>query len=164
MEASRILLEFSPPSFLVSVSGECFILCLYKKKATTENITNNENATETAIATFLAGFVGFVAVGFAILAFEPDGDGRFWLFATGGGGGPVGSSLKNGMSGEGGVLSGGGGGGENSGGGAEVAGINNGWCRILLSASVVVRENENDDNNMIKKKVKCFMVKFSLIL
>jgi len=159
VEASRILFEFSPPSFLVSVSDECLILCLYKKKATTEKITNNENATETAIATFLAGFVGFVAVGFAI-----DGDGRFWLFATRGGGGPVGSSLKNGMTGEGGVMSGGGGGGKNSGGGAEVAGINNGWCRILLSASVVVRENENDDNNVIKKKVKCFMVKFSIIL
>jgi len=52
----------------------CFILYLYKKKATMENIRNNENATETAFAIFLAGFV---AVGFAIVTFEPEGDGRF---------------------------------------------------------------------------------------
>jgi hypothetical protein len=116
-----------------------------------ENMTNIENATETAIATFLAGLVGFVAVGFAIVELATDGDGRFGLLvATTGGGGPVGNSLKNGMSGEGGVMSGGGG--ENSGGGAEVTGINNGWCRILLLGSGVSEVRENNDMNMIKKK------------
>lgn len=129
MESSRTLGEFSPTSFRFSDSEGYFVLCLYKKNATAENITNIENATETAIATFLAGFVGFVAVGFAIVALKVDGDGRFWLL-TSGGGGPVGSSLKNGMSGEGGVVISGGGG-ENNGGGAELTG-NNGWCRSLL--------------------------------
>lgn len=82
--------------------------------------------TEIAIATFFPGFVGCVAVGFAITPPEVFAGGRFCT----GGGCPAGYSLKKGMSGEDG-MSGGGGGGGVTGGGADTAG-NNGWWRILL--------------------------------
>lgn len=105
-------------SFCVS-EGWC-VLCLYKKKPNAENIPSVTIPTEIAIATFFAGFFGWVAVGFAIAPPE---------LVTGGGGGTTGYSLKNGMSGDDG-MSGGGGGGV-AGGGAETSG-NNGWWRILL--------------------------------
>lgn len=89
--------------------------------------------TEIAMATFLVGFVGCVAVGIgAAVPLTADtgggGGGWFccWVLAL------PGSSGKNGWSGSGNWgLEGGGGGGEDSGGGAEVAG-NSGWWRTLL--------------------------------
>lgn len=85
--------------------------------------------TEIAIATFLAGLAGCVAVGMGTVPLTADAGGG----CPGSGVCPFGTSGKKGWSGFAlAELSGGGGGGCESvaGGGAEVAGYN-GWWRIL---------------------------------
>ena len=50
-------------------------MCLYKKKARAESIPSVTIPTEIAIATFFVGFVGCVAVGFAIVPLDDNGGG-----------------------------------------------------------------------------------------
>lgn len=120
---------------------------MYKKNPNAENIPSVTIPTDIAIATFFAGLVGCVAVGFAMAPPEFVAGGRF----STGGGGTTGYSLKKGMSGEEG-MSGGGGGGV-AGGGAETSG-NNGWWRILLVVSLRGLEVNRESDDRMKKKVK----------
>lgn len=85
--------------------------------------------TEIAIATFLAGLAGCVAVGIGMVPLTADAGGGWPRSGVG----PFGTSGKKGWSGFAiAELSGGGGGGCESvaGGGAEATGYN-GWWRIL---------------------------------
>lgn len=105
-------------------------MCLYTKNANAETIPSVTIPTDIAMATFLVGFAGCVAIELAeALAAGGGGGGSC---SVGAGGDPLGNSGKNGSSGLGNWgVAGGGGGGSVAGGGVVLSG-KRGWWRILL--------------------------------